>query len=350
MGRQYGSLCGLAIVLVVLNHVVNWATGTPQVAGWTQSGGAVAGVVLLILGQFGPASAVAVFMFVSGSFVIYATRGNPRRLPFHVALTRVRTMLLPYVIWSLVFYGIIYFQWGSTYTLAGYVKNLLVGYPFHFVPLLVFFYLLSPVLVRMSTRMRWATVALVEIYQLILTNLVYRGVYGFEFPAVMRLLEPPVLAHTLADWGVFFPLGMACSLDGPSVLPLLRKARWVTGGLAAVFFGLACLDTAAVVHFPLGNHLCALAVALFIPTLKRESIPLVSWLEQAGRRSYGIYLMHMIVVDLCVVTLGGLMPWVFAYRVEVLFLLFVAGLFIPLGAMSLAARVPVRQAYRAVFG
>src|SRR3990172_12585959 len=82
--------------------------------------------------------AVPTFLFISGSFVAYAAQGDPPHLSRKFLLSSLRHILIPYMIWSLVFYIFIYFYLDVQISILGYLKNLIVGYPFHFVPLLVF--------------------------------------------------------------------------------------------------------------------------------------------------------------------------------------------------------------------
>ena len=202
MMRQLGAFSGLAMVLIVLNHAIHIGIestalyGAEPVTGW----GRYLLTGLQALGVF----AVPVFLFVSGSFAAYAARARRTAgISYHFVWAALRHILIPYLIWSLIFYAAVYFLRGEQYAPLQYVKNLLVGYPYHFIPLLTFFYLLAPILLWLNQRVSWLSVLLVGVYQLFLLNVREPGLLGFAFPEAAGLLTPPILFNTMADWGVY---------------------------------------------------------------------------------------------------------------------------------------------------
>ena len=172
--------------------------------------------ILSILTQLG-VLAVPMFLFISGSFFAYAASGNRTKLSWKPVRSSLKYILWPYLVWSIVFYALVYVWKGEQYSVLGYATKLLVGYPFNFVPILVFWYIVSPVLVRFSDRFGWALIAVVGVYQLVLFNLVYPGAYGFQFPTWTHMLVPKIVGVTMAQWAIFFPLGLICGLKAKSV-------------------------------------------------------------------------------------------------------------------------------------
>ncbi|OGO25495.1 MAG: hypothetical protein A2W33_05670, partial [Chloroflexi bacterium RBG_16_52_11] len=307
MGRQLGALSGLSILLILVNHSIEVSrslyieAGYPPLMGWQ--------VYFLSFLQGLGILAVPTFLFISGSFVAYAAQGDPPHLSRKFLLSSLRHILIPYMIWSLVFYIFIYFYLDVQISILGYLKNLIVGYPFHFVPLLVFWYIVSPLLVRYGkTKYSVIFLCLVALLQLMLLNILRPGLLGFQFPGWMDSLAPSVLRTTLADWAIYFPMGLVFGLNAAKVLPWSRKLAWLFGGLTVVLLGVGLLAALKIIHAPLARYLCPVPFILMLPGIKRDSIPLARLLERVGRRTYGIYLTHLIMIYLVAEILLGLLP------------------------------------------
>jgi peptidoglycan/LPS O-acetylase OafA/YrhL len=348
MNRQFGALSGLAIVLVVLNHSIHMGMtflptlGYPAVEGWGR-------YVLEVLQQLG-VFAVPTFLFISGCFATYALQSGSLRQSYKTMWSRLQHILWPYLIWSIVFYELLYAHYGQHYTIPEYVKFLLVGYPFNFVPLLVFYYVLSPLLVRLGKRYGLLLILGVAVYQLFLINIVIPQSLGFAFPYWMQVLVPPVVSTTLADWAIYFPLGIVYSLHAKAILPWLRRFRWAFVAAAALFFVLHVLHFASVIYAPLAGDLAPLALVCVIPLIRRDAIPFVQPLEWVGRMSYGLYLTHLIVADCVLWIIQVTAPQLLRDQLLLEPLLFVLTLSIPLILMYSMSRLPVRAAYRYMFG
>lgn len=348
MNRQFGALTGLAMMLIVLNHAITLGLdaynfpGFSPIIGWRY-------ILLSNLQAIG-VYAVPVFFFISGSFVAYAAQGDPPKFSRKFLWSSFRHILIPYVIWSLVFYFVIFLQKQESYSLLEYIKNLLVGYPFHFIPLLVFYYLLSPLLVIAAKRYSFALLLLIGLYQLFSINVVYAGYLGFTFPEWARALTIPVLRNTLADWAIFFPLGLVYGLHTKRMLPWIKRNAWWLLIATVLLLFVAMLNAYKFVAFPLARHLSTLTFSLALPAFTRERIPLVRAFEKLGKRSYGLYLTHLIVLDTMVLFLISMAPWVIRLPWLLFPLLFVLGLLVPMAIMELVARGPTRRVYRYIFG
>jgi hypothetical protein len=349
MNRHFGALQGLAILLVVVNHSITkgleiYKLGYPPPAqeGWLY-------YILLILRDLGPV-AVPTFLFISGCFFAYSARGKDPKLSWKVVWTGLKHLLWPYLFWSVMFYILIRFQRNEVYTPLGYLKNLIVGYPFHFIPLIAFYYALSPLLVRLAKRFGFILVVAIGLYQLVLINVVFPGTLGFTFPAWMNLLAPPVLRSTLALWAIYFPLGLVYSINAGSVMPWLQRFRWATLAATLAFFVFSLLDVFSVWNFPLASFIYPLMAVLFSPTLRRDAIPMVRELEKIGRNAYGLYLTNLLVLELVLLGIHLLLPWVFSYQALLHPILFAVGLAGPLVLMKGMLYFPARPVYRYVFG
>ncbi len=336
------------MVLIVLNHTIYLGTifpqewGYPSAVGWGRT-------ILAILQSFGW-FAVPTFLFISGSFVSYAAQGDPPRLSFKFVYSSLRHILIPYIVWSLVFYILVYLEFNEAYSSLGYVKNLLVGYPYHFVPLLVFFYIFSPLLVRIGRSYGMILVVLIGLYQFLLINILYPETLGFTVPAWAHFLAPPIIRTTLADWGIFFPFGLVYGLHARQYIPWSKRLFWIILAATVGLFILGVLDSLSVIRLPLARYLSTVAFSLLIPAIRRDSIPFVRQLERIGRRSYGIYLTHLLVLNLILLGIKLFAPSAFIIYVVLFSLLFIFALLVPLLVMEGVAKGPAKPIYRYVFG
>lgn len=175
MKRQFPAFRGLAIVIVVFFHSIVMVNdipvelGYPPMEGWKH-------IFLSILGSLG-IFAVPTFLFISGSFFAYATqtRGKGAKFLYKVSWANIIHILWPYIIWSIAFYIAIFIGRGETYSISGYIKNLIVGYPYHFIPLLIFNYFLAPIFLLLGKRFGWILLLAIAIYQVTLINLLHLG-------------------------------------------------------------------------------------------------------------------------------------------------------------------------------
>ena len=87
-----------------------------------------------------------------------------------------------------------------------------------------------------------------------------------------------------------------------------------------------------------------------MPSIKREAIPLYQQLEKVGKKSYGLYLLNLIVLSLVLIMIGAIAPGLFGLEFLLHPILFAAALFIPLIIMDMVARSPLRLTYHYLFG
>ena len=91
----------------------------------------------------------------------------------------------------------IFFLNDQKYTLLEYLKNFIVGYPYNFVPLLIFYYLISPILVRLSKKYGLIVIVVIAAYQFFLINLLNPGITGFYFSRMGKIFQNSSFIHQL---------------------------------------------------------------------------------------------------------------------------------------------------------
>jgi len=348
MSRQFPALRGVAILLVVLNHSITMALWALQKYGYPSPAG-LERYLLVALREFG-LIAVPTFLFLSGCFVVYAVQGKGPRTAYKIVRAGLRHIVWPYLIWSVVFHVMIYFLLDDQFTLFEHVKHLLVGYPFNFVPLLVFYYLLAPILVPLGRQYPWPLLIAFGLYQLFVNNVLKPGLLGVAFPDWMWYFTLPGLRGTLAIWGIYFPLGVIYSLHSKRITPYLTRFRWPLASAAVVSYGLAVLHKVSLLDVPLASLVCPVAVILLFPLIKRESLPLVRSLEQMGKRAFGLYLTNLISLSIALVSIQTVAPWFYHELLLLIPVLFAFTIAAPRLLMVALERWPSPAAHRYVFG
>lgn len=348
MNRQFLALRGVAITLVVLHHSIVLGIEASQKMGLSLAT-SWEDIPLIILKELG-IFAVPIFLFISGSFFAYTARGPEQNVPIKVVWLGLKNILPPYIFWSILFYIMIYVFYDMKFTLWGYIKSVLVGYPYHFIPLIVFYYLISPLIVRLSRHYAWIVLGIIGLYQLFSLNVVIPSILGFTYPGWTWSLTLPVLRDTLASWGVYFPLGVAFSLNSMKILPFLRKYWMWFAALAFVFFVPAVLSEASILHFSIARYIAPFFFIFVIPVIPRHFIPAVRKFEMVGKKAYGLYLTHLLLINIVLVGIQYIAPEAILNYWITIPIAFIVALNIPFWTMSSLERLPGMHIYRYVFG
>lgn len=348
MSRQFPALRGLAIFLVVLNHAITLSLQYRVEAGFEPLPD-FERIILVALQTLG-IIAVPTFYFLSGGYLVYAVRGKPLTAAYHVIARALRSIIVPYLLWSILFYIFIYLLQGDLYTLREYLKFILVGYPFHFIPLLVFYYLLAPILIRLIDRYPWGTMVAIALYQVFSVMVLMPGTFGVSLPEWTRYLTIPGIRQSVAIWGIFLPLGILYGLQGERMRSVLRRITWLLVILAVISYVLAVLHWLSLYHAPVAGLLNPLFVLLIFPLIARESIPFARGLEQLARRAYGLYLTNLILLSIALVIIRTWFPGLFS-KMLILFPILVAVTIAALWLLMVGVeKLPSPNVRRYVFG
>ena len=350
MNRSFLALLGLSIVIVVLYHTTVMLDVIPEELGYPRIEYRYMTILAVVrsIGIF----AVPTFLFISGSFFAYASqaRGKDTNFAYKVSWRNIMHVLWPYLIWSIAFYIAVNIGRDETYTIPGYIKNLIVGYPYHFIPILVFYYAIAPILVLLSKRFGWIVIGVIAIYQVFLICLLYPGILGVDLPQWMNSLAPPVLKETMATWGIFFPMGLIYGMNMRKIMPELKKFKWYSLVSTVTLFALTVLNLTSIINAPWAQFLCPVAFLLLVPIINRQSIPMGRSFEMIGQRVYGVYLTHMLVLYITLLIIDAVAPILFNYRILLIPGLFALALGLPLITMKVFSQSRVRILYQYVFG
>lgn len=371
MTKRLLLLGGLAIVAVVLNH----AAGYGQIALflWTDrylpvdvpywtAFGSLTHYVLLAIREI-CVFAVPAFLFVAGFFSAYVARGDSsKQRQWKTVFKRVYNLVVPYVFWSILIFIGDALQ-GITYAPLEYVAKLLStgasGYLF-FVPLLCSCYLLSPWIVgfaQKKPRMLLFVAALLQVGVLVVNYLHQFNDESSALTILMRLMPFWLFPY----WIIYFALGSVIAFNIQSAKSFLARYRWHIAALTVIAYLLNVLEadfilqryqTAWIANVDtLSYNLYATAVIACFLAFSDIQIPCSKALSELSKRSYGLYLLHLPVIDLTARVVRLFVPQVLAYQVVLVPLFFAVGLGVPLLVMELVRRWRLtHRAYRWLFG
>jgi peptidoglycan/LPS O-acetylase OafA/YrhL len=366
MIKRLPVLRGLAILAVVCNHATGrgytsmfwWAHRYRDVASPNfDQLGTLPYYGLVVLQQLSLFS-VPAFLFISGFFIAYAARGSRSSLSWKVVRTRVIALLWPYLTWSAVVFAADALE-GRTYTLLGYLGGILLGRAvgaYFFIPLLIQFYALSPLLAPLAKRRGWALLASSVLIQLVVVALAYQHQLGGPLPSL-----PTYWPWAIVWWAFYFPLGVVCGFASK------RLAEWLARFRVVLLVATVVLLVVSVVEaewlyaltgdfdwshstFRLSPFLFATAFIFCFLAFDSRSMPFARVLDRLGGMSYGIYLMHPKLMELVARLAYHFTPWLLSQQVLLQPVLIVASAAIPVLLMRLVARSPFRTSYRYLFG
>lgn len=294
MFKQSTAFKGIAIFLVILNHTT--VMGGAGLARLQINPSDQLSIILKILAAFGY-YAVPIFLFFSGCYLSYALEKRNLTNSYKIILTNIKVVLWPYLIWSCLFYLLIYFDGGQTFTIGGYIKNIIVGYPYNFVPILIFFYLISPLLKRVQGVSVGIVLFICLLYQIFLILILDPELSG-AFPDFLRGFAPPVLRDPMRTWLIYFPLGLFIK----TFLVISKKAqhylKYALIPISLLTLVLHILDVVNVLKSPWFVYILPLPMCLLLIYWERDKIPFVKFFERLGKKSYGLYLVNLISLDL----------------------------------------------------
>ena len=370
MTKQLLLLNGLAIVGVILFHSAGW--GFVALFAWAgrylpvaspdfSQAGSVAYYGLRLIEQ-ATAFSIPGFLCVTGFFVAFSTGDAGSGSILSRAWGRIRMLIIPYVIWSAIVIFGLYLQ-DRRLDLVALLRMLLTGASnpaYYFVPLLIQLYLLGPLLVRIGRASPGLLLAGTGALQVVFYLAQYPILLRPDLPVVrlLALLTPKWLVLAYLFW---FSLGITLRLHLPrlreavdkwrgmilAAIPLTYAAGVVEWELLRRWSGQPWIDTRTTLIDGMYAGAMLLAWLFFFTRLP-------NWFTRPaagiGTQSYGIYLVHVPVMEVVARGVYHFAPPVLGLPAVFLPLLVAAGLGAPLLGMALVRRSPLRPMYPYLFG
>jgi peptidoglycan/LPS O-acetylase OafA/YrhL len=368
-------LNGLAAVFAVINHAVVWEL--TAIFWWTDrylpAGSAGEQYDSLRFFTVGLVDqlvffAVFAFLFISGFFVAIATGRIQKTIPWRLVLQRIKFLVIPYLLWSVVLIllsvilQVLNIAGGKTYTPWEIIRILLTGGaspPYYYVILIVQLYLLSPFLVPLA-RERWKLLLAVTGLLQAITLVAY---YGAIFEVYLGALEPVSLVLRywhLIGYTFWFALGMVIGFHLQDFRSELHRKRWYLLAGMLVCFVIGFLEWSAIRQLSgrewsspqvtFFNRLFVLFLLLSFVAFENYSIPFSSLFSRLGPKSYGIYLVHAIPMEMTARLVYHIAPKILAYQIIFMPLLITASIGLTVALMALVDRTFLRRYHKYIFG
>lgn len=348
MSRHFPALRGIAILLVIINHSVTLGLQFAKNQGisvplWQK-------YILIPVKELG-IFAVPLFLFLAASYFVYAAQGKNIKEMFRLIPNNLMYIFLPYLIWSSLFYLLEFLFFHRTQNISGYAKSLIVGYPNNFVPLLFFFTLLAPLLIWISRRAAWLVFLFFVSYQAFLVVLLRPDLFGEIIPEWAGIFALPIIRLPIALWGTFYPLGIIYGLNSEMFKKLVSKVSVIVLLMTIIMFGLAVSTQLGFTSFPIIEIIVPLFGLLGLLVINRNQIPTARFFERLGKRSYGLYLINLIVINIqyiLLITIG--LQQILSYQIFLVLVIGAITLILPLLIMESVEKKAGRVFYRVLFG
>lgn len=369
MVRRLLLLNGIAIIAVVLNHASAW--GFVAMFWWTDrylpvsvpnfsQMDSVWYIALRLVEQL-IIFAIPSFLFVSGFFISVATGRQQATVSWKLIGTRIKNLLIPYIVWSAVMLFVYYLQ-GTRYTFVQIIQILLTGRaadPYYFVPLLIQLYILSPLLVPIAKR-HWKILLIVSFlieFGLRATRYAHTLSPGTSVIEQVVAWTPSVFFATRIFW---FALGLVIGFHLQSFKPFLLRIRWGLVAGLILFFIVGVVEWEALLqqsgqpwiapYETLTDGLYALVFILAFIAFDQIMLPLAKKIGDIGAKSYGIYLVHTLVLVVTSKMVYHLIPSLLGYQIIFQPILIFLGISVPLFLMEIVNRSRFRRYYAYLFG
>jgi peptidoglycan/LPS O-acetylase OafA/YrhL len=368
MVRRLLYLNGLAILGVVLFHsagmgfvaMFSWAHRylPPTVSSASQIG-SPAYYALRLIEQVSMFSLPA-FLFVSGYF-ISVQAGRTGNIRWSAIWSRIRTLLIPFLLWSLVTITLVVLE-GKRYGPLEFIWVWLTGQAnevLYFVPLLIQFYLLAPFFVR-AIRWNWKVVLpILALIQILVLILPYPRSLGIDtaWSNQLMYLIPKWIFISRIFW---FPLGIAVGFHISKVGEWLSKYHLWLLGSALILIPIGMIEWEYLFHTSgidwlstretVIDGLYALMAIFGVLGLENNRLVGMQIMSDMGAKSYGIYLIHAIAITYIAKLIYHFAPALLGYQIILQPVFVIAGLGIPLLMMYIVEHLPIRRFYVYLFG
>jgi peptidoglycan/LPS O-acetylase OafA/YrhL len=367
MIKRLLSLNGISILCVILFHAEGW--GMVAMLSWADRYGAVPAdqigtftYYLFRLVEQLVVFCIPAFLFVSGFFIAFVTGRAQKTVSWKIVGVRIRDLIIPYTLWTLVYWTLFFleanFMDGRSFTLQEYIHMYLTGGTdpaSYYVPMLIQFLLLSPLLVYWAKAHPVSLIVVTGILQLAVQMQYYPAVVGMDIPYTNFI--PKWLFMTRILW---FPLGVAVGFHVKPVQMWLAQHKRGLLIAALVLFPLAMVEWELMQAYSgqialqhqetFLDTFYSLAVIFAFLGYYQTKLPYSQTLDELGSKSFGIYLIHTLAMTYAARLIAVRLPQFLAYQLLFFVVMIIVGLGTPLILMAVVNRSPLRAYYKYIFG
>lgn len=368
MTKRLLYLNGLAILMIPLEHASAYGVQNLFFFVWTalHPGVAVPNYTLLgsipfhvftIIRQIS-AFSVPSFLFISGFFISFLAKGKDSNVTFSQVIPRVKVLFFPFVIWTVIRFVLLR-QWPKS------LDEILQ--PYHFVPLLIQFYIIAPLLVPLAKK-HWKLLLLGAAF-------IHLGVQFFRYMDAYDLVVPGqhlVLSLTprwliIGQQPFWFPLGLVAGLHVKDIQPRLASLRPKLF-IATITLGILMLVEYYVAYGIMKGawqgegkfegveftsfirNFYIIAIMFLILSLEEKSLKFPKFFTNLGGKSLGIYMGNIPAIYVTALLIYHFIPVLLTQYLLYALILFAAGLGLPVLFMWIIRNTPLRVTYRYWFG
>jgi surface polysaccharide O-acyltransferase-like enzyme len=305
---------------------------------------------------------VPVFLFVSGYFIAIATGPNRKTVGWNTVLNRLKTLIIPYLIWSAFILAFNMFN-GKDYNLVSLLWAFEGGKaaaPLYYVPMLVQFYVFAPLIVPLVKRWWIPSLLVSVVFMVIAVYFPYMAFLHREVPRELLGLRYVAVNWRSMEFSFWFALGTGAGFHVEAFKQFLAKYRklFVAGVLVMLpvamvewellrrSYGHEWISTQDTVT----SKIFVLLLLLTYLAFDQVKFPFSRQLDELGKRSFGIYLVHYPVQEVAARGVAVLFPAFLGYYFLFQFYLVLAGLFVPITLMWVTQHTPARRIYHYLFG
>jgi hypothetical protein len=295
--------------------------------------------------------AIPAFLFVSGFFIAFAGRSGKPGAVLGLSLSRSKKLIAPFIIWTLVFTLI---EKPAPLTL----EYLLTRY--YYIPLIIQFYLLSPVLIPLAKKYPVLLLLGAALIQFGRQGLRHLYLLGFAPPG-LRLMMDLTPVWFFPGHIFYFSIGVVAGIYIKDFSQLITRYKWLLLASSALLLVLTLVEYELLVwkvgkewlgfNFSgFSRNLFAVTFVLSFLAFDNLTLPFQDRLSLLGTKSLGIYLVNMPAIHLGAWLLYWLIPWMLGSQLLLQPLFYLLGLGIPLLLMMIFSKPPAQGAYRFLFG
>jgi len=302
--------------------------------------------------------AIPAFLFISGLFLAFATGRDQRNVPLRTVFGRIKFLVIPYLIWSMILICGLLLE-GKSLNPVQTIGQILTGDisgPYYFIPLLVQLYLLAPFMVPFASK-HWKSLLLVTgLIQLITQALLYPLVLGIKIPYLSVGFQIP--SWSFPNRIFWLALGLVVGFHLPEFKAMLAKVKWSMLALTLILFVVGFYEWEIIFQAnqfftPIETVIDSFYALFFIFTFlafDKAALPLTRQINKLGSNVYGIYLAHVPAQEYTARIIYHLAPWLLGQQLLFMPIIFIAGLVFPLLLMEVFRRSPISRFYQYVFG
>lgn len=312
--------------------------------------GSVAYYVLFLIHEIAE-FAIPAFLFVSGYFIAFAARTNEGEIRLDFISSRIKKLILPFIIWSIIVI-IVLQRFPPT------LNQVLTVY--YYIPLIIQYYLLSPLLVPLA-RSRWKLLlAGAAILQFGLEGLRLLAILGVDLPGIDILIR--ITPIWLFPGRIFyFSIGLVAGMHVQAFNQWLSRSKWILLISSVVFFTLSVAEYEYLTNFlqdqwlipkysGLFRALFAVTFTLSILAFDKIPLPYPQKIANLGGKSLGIYFANTPILYIVASLMYYFTPTILGMPLVYQIILITTGLGGSLLLMTIVKRSPVRKAYPYIFG